>query len=57
MNMLEYHGYYGTVEFSHEDQVFYGKLFGINDIVTFEGASVKELESSFREAVDDYLET
>lgn len=56
-NYLEYKGYIGTVEFSAEDKIFFGKIQGINDLVTFEGASVDELEKSFRESVLDYLET
>ncbi|MFD1601519.1 type II toxin-antitoxin system HicB family antitoxin [Flavobacterium artemisiae] len=56
-NYLEYNGYIGTLEFSADDKVFFGKIQGINDLVTFEGTSVSELEESFKEAVDDYLET
>lgn len=56
-NYLKYKQYLATVEYSTEDEVFYGKLFGINDLVTFEGASVKEIKSAFEEAVDDYIET
>ncbi|KAF2333231.1 type II toxin-antitoxin system HicB family antitoxin [Flavobacterium daemonense] len=56
-NYLEYKGYIGTVEFSAEDKVFFGKIHGINDVVTFEGTSVSELEKSFHEGVNDYLET
>lgn len=55
-NYFEYKGYMGKPEFSAEDQVFFGTIFGINDLVTFEGDSVAELERSFRDAVDDYLE-
>jgi predicted HicB family RNase H-like nuclease len=54
-NSLEYKGYQGVVEFSADDNVFFGKIFGINDLVTFEGDSVKQLEKSFHEAVEDYL--
>jgi len=56
-NYLEYKGYIGTLQFSADDKIFFGKIQGINDLVTFEGSSVKELEKSFKEAVDDYLET
>lgn len=56
-NYLEYKGYIGTVEFSAEDKIFFGKIQGINDLVTFEGSSVEELEKSFQESVLDYLET
>lgn len=56
-NYLEYNGYIGTLEFSADDKLFFGKIQGINDLVTFEGSSVTELEESFKEAVEDYLET
>lgn len=54
---MTYKGYQGSVGFSAEDEVFYGKVEGVNDLVTFEGDSVKTLKESFEEAVDDYLET
>jgi predicted HicB family RNase H-like nuclease len=56
-NILQYEGYYASVHFSTEDEVFFGKILGIDDLVTFEGASVKELKKAFHEAVDDYIET
>lgn len=56
-NVMEYKGYMGVVEFSSDDGVFFGKLLGINDLITFEGETVRELEKGFREAVDDYLKT
>ena len=56
-NNLTYKGYIGAVDFIADDEVFYGKVHGINDLITFEGQSVKELKNAFSEAVDDYLET
>ena len=52
---LEYKNFHGSVHFSKEDAVFFGKISGINDLVTFEGSSVTELQKSFKEAVDDYI--
>ena len=54
---LKYKDYLATINYSSEDDVFYGKIFGINDLVTFEGTSVSGLKKAFREAVDDYIET
>ena len=54
---MKYKDYRGKVEFSDEDSTFFGKILGINDLVTFEGSTVEELRNSFIEAVDDYLET
>ena len=56
-DILEYKTWFATVQFSAEDEVFYGKIIGINDVVSFEGSSVAELKEAFHEAVDDYLET
>jgi predicted HicB family RNase H-like nuclease len=56
-DFLTYKGYFGTVNFNSDDEVFYGKIFGISDLVNFEGSSVKELKESFEESIDDYLET
>jgi len=57
MNALTYKGYAARVEFDAEDRILVGRLAGIEDIVTFHGASVDEVEAAFREAVDHYLDT
>jgi len=56
MTAFSHRGYSARVEFSPADDLFVGRLSGINDIVTFEGGSVKALKAAFREAVDDYLD-
>lgn len=55
MNTLKYKGYIGSVAFSEKDNVFFGKIEGIDGLVNFEGESVKELTDAFHEAVEDYL--
>lgn len=55
MNTMTYKGYLGSVAYSEEDHVFFGKVEGINGLVNFEGESVQELTAAFHEAVDDYL--
>lgn len=54
-NLKEYKSYFATVEVDLEDQSFYGKVAFINDLVTFAGTTLPELQASFEEAVDDYL--
>lgn len=56
-NVLEYKDYSGTVEFHADDEVFFGKLVGIRDVVTFEADSVTKLKKAVKEAVDDYILT
>jgi len=45
----------GSIHYSTDDEVFYGKIEGINDSVGFEGSSVEELKLAFNEAVEDYV--
>ena len=54
-NSLSYKGFYGSVEFSDEDNVFFGRIIGINDRITYEGDSVNRLRKDFNAAVDEYL--
>ena len=53
---LKYKEFIGSVHFSSEDEVFFGKIEGINDLVTFEGETVKKIKKAFKDAVEDYLE-
>ncbi len=54
---LQYKNYYASVHFSSVDEVFYGKILSINDLISFEGSSVKELKAAFEDAVEDYIDT
>lgn len=54
--MLEYKDYFGSVEYSTEDELLHGKLEFIRDLVTYEGNDAKSIKAAFQEAVDDYLE-
>lgn len=56
MNTMKYKGFIGSVAFSEDDNVFFGKLEGIDGLVNFEGESVSQLTEAFHEAVDSYLE-
>ncbi|MBQ7796732.1 MAG: type II toxin-antitoxin system HicB family antitoxin [Lachnospiraceae bacterium] len=54
-NTMEYKGYIGSVEFSEEDGVFFGKVMGIRALISYEGTNAKELVEDFHGSVDDYL--
>jgi len=57
MNKLEYKGYFGSIEYSEEDNCFFGKVLGMNkSCITYEGENASELIEDFRGAVDMYLE-
>jgi len=55
-DVLKYKGFIGSVHFAAEDHVFYGKVEGVNDLITFEGSTVDELEKGFKYMVDEHIE-
>lgn len=54
--MMEYKGYLGMVEFDDEAGILHGEVINIRDVITFQAKSVEELQTAFKESVDDYLE-
>lgn len=54
-NMFQYKGYLGSREYSEEDEIFFGKSEFIRSLVSYEAEREADLESAFREAIDDYL--
>lgn len=55
-NYLEYKGYLGTVEYSSEDQLLFGKVQFVDSLLTYDGNTIPEIEAAFRETIDNYLE-
>ena len=55
MNSMTYKSYTARLDYSEEDGCFVGHLIGMRDIVRFDATTVKQLQSRFRKAVDDYL--
>ncbi len=54
-DILTYKGFIGSVHYGAVDEVFHGRIEGVNDLVTFEGKSVQELKKAFTGAVEDYI--
>ncbi len=55
---FEHKTYYGSIEVSVDDDFcLHGQILFINDLVTYEAQSLKELDQEFKTAVDDYIET
>ena len=55
-DVIKYKEYLGSVHYSAEDEVFYGKVEGVEDLISFEGKTVDELKEAFIDAVEDYHE-
>lgn len=54
-NIMEYKGYLGSVEFSEEDEVFFGEVLGIRSLISYEADNARELIDDFHNFVDEYL--
>jgi len=52
---MRYEGYTADVKYSEQDEALIGKVIDINDIIVFEGQSVKEITETFHKMIDEYL--
>ena len=55
-NVMSYKDHSARVEYDDEDGIFFGRLAGIRDGVSFHADTVDALRAAFHEAVEDYLE-
>ena len=56
-NIMRYKGYWAKVQYSDEDECFWGKIEGLKkSLILFEGDTVKDLKKDFKNAIDEHLE-
>jgi predicted HicB family RNase H-like nuclease len=55
-NMMQYKGYNGSVEYSDEDAIFFGKVQFIRASISYQGVDAESLRNDFKAGVDDYLD-
>ena len=55
MNHLAYKDYHGSIEYSKEDKLLYGKVLGTKTLISYEGKTGAELAKDFQEAIEIYL--
>lgn len=55
-DMMKYKGYRATLSYDEDDHIFVGEVFGVNDSLNFHGSSIEELEASFHDCIDNYLD-
>lgn len=55
MSMFEYKGYKGYALYDDEEDIYYGRIINIRDMVDFHTKNRDELEKEFYSAVDDYI--
>jgi predicted HicB family RNase H-like nuclease len=57
MSAMNYKGYSARIEYDDADEIFFGRIAGITDGVSFHADTVKDLKAAFHEAVNDYIQT
>jgi predicted HicB family RNase H-like nuclease len=53
-NTMQYKGYTALIEYSAEDECFVGQVVGIKHTIIFDGTSVDEIRTNFKDMIDDY---
>jgi predicted HicB family RNase H-like nuclease len=54
--MMTYKGYTGFVEKDDEAGIWFGRVIGIKDVITFKAETLEQAREEFEISVDDYLE-
>lgn len=54
--LLRHANYVGSIQFSLEDGCLHGRVLHINDLITYEGDTLAQLQAEFKQVVNDYLE-
>lgn len=56
LKTLHYKKYKAKIYYSVQDNIYYGKVTNINDLISFENSSILNIRKEFHSAVDDYIE-
>lgn len=57
MSMMRYKGYIAQIEYSEEDEAFFGTIINLSrDKIFFGGKTVKQLKKHMHEAIDGHIE-
>lgn len=51
-----YKGFTGSIEFDKDAGIYFGRVIGIRDVVTFTGKTHEDATTAFHDSIDDYLE-
>lgn len=55
MNTLNHKGFIGVFNYIEDEDILFGKIEGIRDLVTFEGESIQEVKAAFKYMVEEYI--
>lgn len=53
---MKYKEYEAVIEYDEVDRLFFGRVINTQDVISFDGTTVEELQQSFKAVIDEYLE-
>lgn len=56
-NILKYKGFTAKIEYSPDDEVFFGRVLNTREVITFEAGNAKDLKKEMSGTIDFYLES
>lgn len=56
LKIFEFKGYISTIEYDGSNNILYGHIDKISDLVCYQGATLSEFEEAFYRSVDEYIE-
>lgn len=56
MNTMTYRGYTARIEYDDRDDIFFGRVLGVQSIIGFHGTTVDELRQDFENAINFMIE-
>ena len=56
IKILKYNGFYTNVHYEKESKTYWGKIEGVNDVITFEADTIEKLQEEFKNTIDEYLD-
>ena len=55
MNAMSYKGYEALVQHDEDAEIFHGEVMNLRNVITFQAASIAELQQAFADLIQDYL--
>jgi predicted HicB family RNase H-like nuclease len=52
---MNYKGYEAVVGLDEDAKLLHGEVINTRDVITFQGTTVSELETAFRDSIEEYL--
>ena len=52
---MKHHGYGAMITLDEDADIFHGEVVNTRDVITFQGRSVDEIRTAFKDSVDEYL--